>query len=142
MLPRGGCHQTDLFIRRHLSAIMGGDAIPLRPCRTSSKNIGAFRRGPDDLRQAGHSELGPQPADVDREAVGFAAEVELPDLTEQGLGRDRLARRFGQPPKQRELTRVEPQPALSDMAFAGEQSSRSWPCPRCRGNAASAWATR
>ena len=58
MLPRGGCHQTDLFIRRHLSAIMGGDAIPLRPCRTSSKNIGAFRGGPDDLRQAGHSELG------------------------------------------------------------------------------------
>lgn len=71
--------------------------------------------------ESGDPQLGAQSADMDREAVGFGPGGEIPDVRDQHRGGHALARTLRQPPEQRELARMEPEPPPLDKPVARDQ---------------------
>ena len=81
--------------------------------------IAALRIGLDQAGETGCGELGPEARDVDLDAVGAGLEIEPPHVAQQPGARDPLAGPLGEPPQQRELARVQRQPASTRRARRG-----------------------
>ena len=87
--------------------------------------IAASRIGLEDVAELEALELGPHSRDMDCKAVGARRVIKPPDIAQQLLLRNALARLLGEPPKQREFARVQAKPAIFNPSVPVDQVERN-----------------